>query len=155
MGRRINAANMAIWALRSPCSKIKSSTWRENAIAIFLYMSFCFSLNGNKTLCTVFSGNDNFTCDFVLRNNNGFETKRSSRNDSIPGEPDHQDIYRGLKDRKYTDQDVIGFYTVRQIPQRVRERENKNDLFKRKIPPYLKHYCKVFGSKNVLRRMQP
>lgn len=61
------------------------------------------------------------------------------------GEPDHQDIYRGLKDRKYTDQDVIGFYTVRQIPQWVRQRENKNDLFKRKIPPYLKHYCKVFG----------
>lgn len=61
------------------------------------------------------------------------------------GEPDHQDIYRELKDRKYTDQDIVGFYTVRQIPQWVRQKENKKDLLKRKIPPFLKHYCKVFG----------
>lgn len=61
------------------------------------------------------------------------------------GEPDHQDIYRGLKGQNYTDQDIIGFYTVRQIPQWVREKENKKDLFRRKIPPHLKHYCKVFG----------
>lgn len=69
-------------------------------------------------------------------------------------EPDHQDIYRGLKGQNYTDQDIIGFYTVRQIPQWVREKENKKDLFKRKIPPHLKHYCKVFGSKTVHRWRQ-
>ncbi|MEN0059717.1 MAG: hypothetical protein AAGB31_12835 [Bdellovibrio sp.] len=61
------------------------------------------------------------------------------------GEPDHQDIYRGLKERGYTDEDIIGFYTVRQIPQWVREKENKNGLLKRKIPPFVSHYCKLLS----------
>lgn len=61
------------------------------------------------------------------------------------GEPDHQDIYKGLKDKGYSDEDVIGFYTVRQVPQWVREKENKKDLLKRKIPPFANHYCKLFS----------
>ncbi len=61
------------------------------------------------------------------------------------GEPDHRDIYKGLKERGYTDEDVVGFYTLRQIPQWIREKENKKDLLKRKIPSYVSHYCKVFG----------
>jgi hypothetical protein len=61
------------------------------------------------------------------------------------GEPDHQDIYRGLKAKGYTDEDVIGFYTVRQIPQWVREGKNKSGLLKREIPPFAAHYCKIFS----------
>ena len=61
------------------------------------------------------------------------------------GEPDHQDIYHGLKAKGYTDEDVVGFYVVRQIPQWIRERENVKGLFERKIPPFILNYCKVFS----------
>ena len=61
------------------------------------------------------------------------------------GEPDHQDIYRMLKSKGYTDEDAIGFYVVRQIPQWVREQEDKKNLLERKIPPYTKNYCRTFS----------
>lgn len=61
------------------------------------------------------------------------------------GEPDHQDIYSGLKGHNFTDQDILGFYAVRQIPQWIRAREKQSGLLERKIPPFLKHYCKIFG----------
>lgn len=63
----------------------------------------------------------------------------------IAGEPDHQDIYKGLKAKGYSDEDILGFYTVRQVPQWVRENLDKKTLFKNKIPPFLTHYCKVFS----------
>jgi hypothetical protein len=69
-------------------------------------------------------------------------------NKKIPffaGEPDHQDIFRGLKAKGYSDLDVLGFYTVRQIPQWVREQNDKKTMFQKKIPPYLSHYCKTFS----------
>lgn len=61
------------------------------------------------------------------------------------GELDHKEIYRDLKIRGYSDQDIVGFYTVRQIPQWIRENEPKKDLLKRKIPIFLGQYCKIFG----------
>lgn len=72
-------------------------------------------------------------------------------NKKIPffaGEPDHQDIYRGLKDKGYTDIDVLSFYTVRQIPQWVREQNDKSTLFHKKIPSFLTNYCKTFSVQN-------
>lgn len=63
----------------------------------------------------------------------------------IGGEPDHQDIYKGLKAKSYSNEDILGFYTVRQVPQWVREKLPQNTLFKKKIPPFLAHYCKVFS----------
>ena len=59
------------------------------------------------------------------------------------GEPSHQEIYKGLKEKGYSDEDVIGFYTVRQIPQWVREKEEKINLFERKIPPYVSNHCQT------------
>jgi hypothetical protein len=61
------------------------------------------------------------------------------------GEPDHQDIYKGLKTKGYNDIDILGFYVARQIPQWVRENEPKKGLFNRKIPNFLTNYCRVFG----------
>jgi 6-pyruvoyl-tetrahydropterin synthase len=63
----------------------------------------------------------------------------------IAGEPDHQDIYKALKSKGYTDEDILGFYTVRQVPQWVREKLDKKTLLKKKIPPFLTHYCKIFS----------
>lgn len=60
------------------------------------------------------------------------------------GEPDHQTIYQELKTLGYTDQDIVGFYVIRQIPQWVRQKESITDLFSRKIPSFIDHYCKVF-----------
>ncbi len=62
------------------------------------------------------------------------------------GEPDHQDIYRALKSKGYTELDVIGFYVVRQVPQWIRERERRAGLFERKIPGFIKNYCQTFAS---------
>jgi len=61
------------------------------------------------------------------------------------GEPDDQDIYKALKSKGYSDQDVVGFYIVRQVPQWVREKESKTGLLQRKIPPFASHYCKIFS----------
>ena len=36
------------------------------------------------------------------------------------GEPEHVEIYRQLKKRGYSDEDVLGFYVVRQVPQMVK-----------------------------------
>lgn len=61
------------------------------------------------------------------------------------GEIDHRELYRQLKLQGYQDEDVIGFYLVRQIPQWVREKENFNELIEKKGPLYIAHYCKSFG----------
>lgn len=61
------------------------------------------------------------------------------------GEPDHRDIYNQLKSKGYSDRDIISFYTIRQVPQWVREHENKQDLLQRKTPKFAGHYCKLFS----------
>ncbi len=61
------------------------------------------------------------------------------------GEPDHQDIYNRLKAKGYSDEDVIGFYTIRQIPQWVRQQEKKEGLLQRKIPSFVAYHCKIFS----------
>ena len=61
------------------------------------------------------------------------------------GEPDHQDIYKGLKEQGYSDLDVIGFYAIRQIPQWRRQHEEESNLLQKNIPGFANHYCKVFS----------
>ena len=63
------------------------------------------------------------------------------------GEPDHRDIYEDLKKKGYSDQDILGFYLVRQIPQWIREKEDKKNLVEHKGPFFLSSYCKIFGIK--------
>lgn len=58
------------------------------------------------------------------------------------GEPDDKDILQGLKDKGFTELDLIGFYTVRQIPQWVREKEDKKGILERKVPNFASHYCR-------------
>ena len=64
----------------------------------------------------------------------------------VGGEPDHKDIYLNLRQKGYSDIDVVGFYLVLQIPQWVREKENKDNLLERKAPSFIAHYCKIFSS---------
>lgn len=59
------------------------------------------------------------------------------------GEPDHKDLYLGLKSKGYSDLDFIGFYLARQIPQWIREQEPEKDLLKRKTPKFTAHYCRL------------
>ncbi len=63
------------------------------------------------------------------------------------GEADHRDIYAGLKASGFSDLDVLGFYVARQIPQWVRERENREGLLERKTPAFLASNCQVFAVK--------
>lgn len=63
------------------------------------------------------------------------------------GEPDHRDIYNDLKRKGYSDQDILGFYLVRQIPEWIREKEDKKGLVEHKGPSFLASYCKTFGVK--------
>lgn len=60
------------------------------------------------------------------------------------GEPDHEDIYKALKQKGYSDLDVIAFYTVRQIPQWVRDHAESRNLIDREAPPFIRHYCQIF-----------
>lgn len=64
------------------------------------------------------------------------------------GEPDHQDIFKGLKTRGYTEEDILGFYVVRQIPQWVRQLEDKKGLLEGKVPNFLGYYCRLFSTKS-------
>ncbi|MCB0350038.1 MAG: hypothetical protein KDD38_02570 [Bdellovibrionales bacterium] len=60
------------------------------------------------------------------------------------GEIDHKALYNQLKAENYTDSDILGFYLARQIPQWVREKENRKDLITKKGLNFITHYCKVF-----------
>jgi hypothetical protein len=85
--------------------------------------------------------------DFIIGGESAWAVIQANKR-KIPffaGEPDHQDIYLGLKALGYTDLDVIGFYVARQTPQWVREREKTQRLLERKAPPFIKYYCKIFS----------
>lgn len=60
------------------------------------------------------------------------------------GEPDHLDIYKGLKADGFSDEDIVSFYLARQIPQWIRQNENPKTLLDKKGPNFLVHYCKMF-----------
>lgn len=84
--------------------------------------------------------------NFIATGESGLSAIYAS-NKMIPffaGEPDHKNIYDYLKSKEYSDIDVIGFYTIRQIPQWIRQKENPIGLFERKIPPFAANYCKIF-----------
>jgi len=66
----------------------------------------------------------------------------------IGGEPSDKIQYERLRADGYTDLDIVGFVLVRQIPQWVRERENKTDLIDRKGPDFNKNYCAIYGILN-------
>ena len=70
------------------------------------------------------------------------------------GEPDHEDIYLGLKSKGYTDLDFIAFYVARQVPQWVREQEPKKDLLERKIPKFTAHYCRLLKLPRCPKRLE-
>ena len=59
---------------------------------------------------------------------------------------EHSDVYLGLKEHNYSDEDILAFYVVRQIPQWILERESVEGLLERKVPPFLEHYCKALKS---------
>ena len=61
------------------------------------------------------------------------------------GEPDHHDIYQGLRSKGYSDQDIISFYLVRQIPQWVRSHQPTDHLLEKRAPAFAKHYCRLFA----------
>lgn len=58
------------------------------------------------------------------------------------GEPDHELLYSELLKQGFTRLDFLGFYLIRQIPQWVRQSENKITLLKSKAPEFLSRYCK-------------
>jgi hypothetical protein len=60
------------------------------------------------------------------------------------GEPDHHELYSALKARGYSDLDVVGFYVIRQIPQWIRENQNKSQLLERNVPGFVKMFCPKF-----------
>jgi len=62
------------------------------------------------------------------------------------GEPSHKDMYLGLKDRGYSDEDIFGFYVVRQIPSWIRDKEDTEGLLERKAPQFLSFYYQAFDS---------
>lgn len=70
------------------------------------------------------------------------------------GEPDHEDIYLGLKSKGYSDLDFIAFYVARQIPQWVREQEPEKDLLERKIPKFTSYYCQLLKLSRCPDRME-
>jgi len=85
--------------------------------------------------------------DFILGGESAWGVIQADKK-GIPffaGEPDHQDIYTYLKKNGYSDLDVIGFYTVRQIPQWIRENENPQGLIDRRAPTFMSHYCRLFS----------
>lgn len=61
------------------------------------------------------------------------------------GEPDHRDVFQALKKQGYSDLDVLGFYVVRQIPQWVREKQDRAGLLERNVPKFVTVYCKEFS----------
>ncbi len=61
------------------------------------------------------------------------------------GEIEHREIYEKLRRHGFSQEDVLGFYLVRQIPQWVRQKESGKDLIDIKAPPFIAHYCKTFG----------
>lgn len=61
------------------------------------------------------------------------------------GEPDHPDTYQRLRAKGYSDQDIISFYLVRQIPQWVRSHQSTDHLLEQKAPAFTKQYCKTFA----------
>jgi hypothetical protein len=61
------------------------------------------------------------------------------------GEPDHLEIYKFLKSKGRSDEDILSFYVVRQIPQWVRQTDKKDDLIRKKVPGFLAHYCHLFS----------
>jgi hypothetical protein len=63
-------------------------------------------------------------------------------------ELDHRQIFQMLKDKGYSEQDILGFYLARQIPQWVREGETKKGVVERKSPKFLAHFCKAFEIKS-------
>lgn len=63
------------------------------------------------------------------------------------GEPDHRQIFQALKSRGYSDLDIVGLYVVRQIPQWIRERKDKNQLLEKNVKPFVEIYCQKFPVK--------
>lgn len=60
------------------------------------------------------------------------------------GEIDHKQLFEELKTQSFTDEDILGFYLVRQIPQWIRQKENAKGLLEKKGPGFISHYCKTF-----------
>lgn len=85
--------------------------------------------------------------DFILGGESALAIIRADSK-KIPffgGEPDHRDVYQELRKRGFTDIDVLGFYVVRQVPQWVREKQDKTGLLERNAPKFINIYCKEFG----------
>lgn len=60
------------------------------------------------------------------------------------GEIDHKQLYDQLRIQGYDDRDILGFYLARQIPQWLKQKEQRTSLLERKAPEYVNHYCKTF-----------
>ncbi len=74
------------------------------------------------------------------------------------GEIDDKILFNQLKALNYSNEDILGFYLARRIPQWVRENIPKNRLVEKMGPGHLAHYCKVFEIQNSdcpdLRKIQ-
>lgn len=131
--------------LRSPTLKLVEKLFQHSFNAL-LVEPFPWSEGQSPSWALKDAVNGIKKKDFILGGEPALAIIRANSR-KIPffgGEPDHRDIYRSLKARNYTDLDIIGFYVVRQIPQWVRERQNKNGLIDRNYPIFSETYCRKF-----------
>jgi hypothetical protein len=62
------------------------------------------------------------------------------------GEPTHSDVWNELKKSGYSELDIYGYYLARQIPQWIRQNEDRNNLIERMGPSFISNYCLIFRS---------
>lgn len=135
--------------LSSPTLKFVEQLFKKFKFNVLLIESIPHS-SGESPKWFLEESKKGLKSDFILGGESAWGAIHADKK-QIPffaGEPNHQDIYHYLKKNSYSDLDVIGFYTARQIPQWVREKGEINGLIERRGPPFISNYCRLFILQN-------
>jgi hypothetical protein len=132
-------------SLDSPTLKLVDKLFKEHHFEILLVEPFPHSA-GQSPAWAVKEAKQGIRGNFILGGEAALAVVRADAKkiSFFGGEPDHHLIYQSLRSRGYTDQDIVGFYLVRQIPQWLREKQDQNGLLERNAPHFIKNYCKEF-----------
>ena len=125
-----------------------SKLFNEYKFDVLIIEPFAFSY-GKSPAWYVEESKKGINGDFILGGESAWAVFLADKK-GVPffgGEPDHSEIYKALKNLGYTDEDVLGFYLVRQIPEWFREKESPQGLLERKGPNFIAFYCKTLAIK--------
>lgn len=132
--------------LSSPTLKLVDQLFKKYDFDVLMIESIPHS-SGESPKWFLTEAKKGLKADFILGGESAWGVIHADKK-RIPffaGEPDHQDIYSYLKKNGYSDLDIIGFYTARQIPQWVREKDESKGLIERRAPTFISHYCRLFA----------